>query len=490
MMARLFSLLLLAILSTGALANPCATGGRPFPVGDGSGTGGTGLKSDQSDGSGVGGTGHRDGSGSGGTGQQAHDGRGTGGTGQQARDSSGTGGTGVVGVITGFGSICVNELEIHYDAKTPVSVNGQSGRAEQLAVGQMVAVRAVGKGADLHARHIQVRHALVGRVEAVNQDGRLKVWGQWVSPPRMARVQPGERIKVSGYRVDAKHVVASRIDPAQAGEPDLLTGEVEWSEVGEAQVSGVRISLPDGANRPQPGQEIRASGRAEVGGLRAERIEADGLRGFMDKLDRLNVKDRLGPSGQPGKLRVGGVEFSLDANTRVKGASVRELQPGRLVQIEARQKEGRVVIERIEIRDEGGARDHEASTGDTAKAKRNSAREAGATPSAQETEDREEREAVRKSEADGHAASDRTDSHEKAAEKREREEKAEKPENDKAEKSEKAEKPEKLERAEKAEKQERSEKPEKVEKPEKPEKVEKPEKPEKIERPEKPEIDD
>ena len=221
--------------------------------------------------------------------------------------------------------------------------------------------------------------------------------------------------------------------------------------------------------------------------MRAERIEADGLRGFMDKLDRLNVKDRLGPSGQPGKLRVGGVEFSLDANTRVKGASAQELQPGRLVQIEARQKEGRVVIERIEIRDEGGARDHEASTGDTAKAKRNSAREAGATAPAQETEAREEREAVRKSEADGHAASDRTDSHEKAAEKREREEKAEKPENDKAEKSEKA---EKLERAEKAEKQERSEKPEKVEKPEKLEKVEKPEKPEKIERPEKPEIDD
>ena len=501
MMARLFSLLLLALLSSGALANPCATGGRPFPVGDGSGAGGTGLKADKGDGTGVGGTGHRDGSGSGGTGRQA-------------RDGNGAGGTGVVGVITGFGSICVNELEIHYDAKTPVSVNGESGRAEQLAVGQMVAVRAEGKGADLHAKHIQVRHALVGRVEAVNQDGRLKVWGQWVSPPATSRVQPGQRVKVSGYRVDAKQVVASRIDPAQAGEPDLLTGEVEWSEAGEAQVSGVRVRLPEGANRPQPGQEIRASGRAEAGGLRAERIEADGLRGFMDKLDRLNVKDRIRPSGQPGKLRVGGVEFSLDANTRVKGANARDLQPGRLVQIEARQKAGRAVIERIEIRDDGGAPDHKASGGDLPKAKRTSPQEARTSSSAQEAEERDERAAASKPEAEEADASDRTDKLEKAAgkpgreEKREKDEKAksEKPEKaeklEKAEKIEKADKPEKVEkperaeklekpeRVEKSEKPERPEKPEKLEKPEKPEKVEKPEKPEKIERPERPKIDD
>jgi len=201
MIERLFSFLLLAVLSAAAVANPCATGGRPFPVGEGSGMGGTGLQADQKDGSGIGGTGHRDGSGTGGTGQQV----------RTDGDGSGTGGTGVVGIITGFGSICVNELEIHYDAKTPVSVNGESSRSDQLAVGQMVAVRAEGKGASLHAKDIQVRHTLVGRVDAVNPDGQLKVWGQWVSPPLKSRVQPGSRIKVSGYRADAKHVVASRI---------------------------------------------------------------------------------------------------------------------------------------------------------------------------------------------------------------------------------------------------------------------------------------
>jgi hypothetical protein len=28
-------------------------------------------------------------------------------------------------VITGFASICVNGVEVHYDANTPVSINGQ-----------------------------------------------------------------------------------------------------------------------------------------------------------------------------------------------------------------------------------------------------------------------------------------------------------------------------------------------------------------------------
>ncbi|UUZ77687.1 DUF5666 domain-containing protein [Polaromonas sp. P1(28)-13] len=66
----------------------------------------------------------------------------------------GIGGTGIVGVITGFASICVNGVEVHFDAGTPVSDNGQPGSARQLAVGQVVAVRAAGAGAEVSARNI------------------------------------------------------------------------------------------------------------------------------------------------------------------------------------------------------------------------------------------------------------------------------------------------------------------------------------------------
>src|SRR5262249_47773517 len=52
--------------------------------------------------------------------------RGMGGTGISTRNTvtteRGLGGTGIVGVITGFSSICINGLEVAYDATTPVLI--------------------------------------------------------------------------------------------------------------------------------------------------------------------------------------------------------------------------------------------------------------------------------------------------------------------------------------------------------------------------------
>ena len=62
-------------------------------------------------------------SGLGGTGITAGANPGTGGSGG---GSGGIGGTGIVGVITGFASICVNDVEVHFDANTPVVDNGQA----------------------------------------------------------------------------------------------------------------------------------------------------------------------------------------------------------------------------------------------------------------------------------------------------------------------------------------------------------------------------
>lgn len=497
MMMRLVIVLLAATLGVNAWANPCATGGRPFPVQDGSGMGGTGLTAGVEDGSGMGGTGHGDGSGAGGTGQQA----------RSSGDGSGMGGTGVVGEITGFGSICVNGLEIHYDAKTPVSVDGQAGKAERLAVGQVVAVHAEGRGANLRASRIQVRHALVGRVEAVNADGRLQVWGQLVTPPLMSRVQSGQRIKVSGYRAEAKHVIASRIDPAANDEPDVVSGEVDWVQGKTAQIGGVRVRLPQGGETFGPGDEVRVSGKAEAGGMRANRVEPEGVRGFLGKVERLSVKDRVRVTST-GKVRVGNAEFSLDAKTRVQGGKVDALRPGQMVHVDARQKEGRLVIERIEIReaadrpeksessavklqrDQEDEEARESRGGDTAHATRGRAHEAEdahveKSERAEKSDRREGGEKIAKAEA----VRDRVEKRE-TPERSERTERTERSE--KTERVDRVEKPAKVERPDKVEKPEKIERPEKVEKPEKPErpeKVEKPEKPDKIERPERHEHD-
>ncbi len=310
MIARLLSALFFAALSLGVSANPCALGGRPFPVEHGSGIGGTGLKPADGDGSGTGGTGHRDGSGNGGTGKQVRDGDGSGsggtghrdgsgngGTGMQARqgDGMGTGGTGVVGEITGFGSVCVNGLEIHYDARTPVLSNGSPVAADQLAVGQMVAVEATGKGENLTARQIHVQHALIGRVQAV-EGGKVKVWDQWVSLPGTQGLKPGDRIKVSGYRLNAGSIFATRIDAAQPREADLISGEVEAVEGGVATINGVRVRLPEGTDSVKSGKEFRAIGKMENGGFKADRIEPGGKQDFLDKVDRMVLRTASAPA--------------------------------------------------------------------------------------------------------------------------------------------------------------------------------------------------
>src|SRR5262249_10194711 len=66
---------------------------------------------------------------------------GIGGTGQRAEVE-----VGVLGVVTGFASICVNGIEVHYDAMTPVALNGDLVSANALGVGQVVSVLAVGAG--------------------------------------------------------------------------------------------------------------------------------------------------------------------------------------------------------------------------------------------------------------------------------------------------------------------------------------------------------
>ena len=101
----------------------------------------------ESDGRGSGGTGHDDGSGTGGTGHG---------------DGNGSGGTGIEGFITGFGSVCVNGLEVEYqESALPPGL-------DHLAVGQRVQIDAIEHGNTLVAREIRVKYVVVGPVQHVN----------------------------------------------------------------------------------------------------------------------------------------------------------------------------------------------------------------------------------------------------------------------------------------------------------------------------------
>ena len=204
------------------------------------GMGGTGAVAT----GGIGGTGApADNGGVGGTGAAADNG-GVGGTGAPA-DEGGIGGTGIVGTITGFASICVNGVEVHFDDKAAISENGLPVSSEQLAIGQVVAVEARRSPRGLEARNIAILHAYEGPITAVaTATASMRVMGQPVRIAAGAHVAEGLRIgepvRVSGLRDARGAVLASRIDRA----PELAQVSAIGAIDRAGNLQGLALSRP------------------------------------------------------------------------------------------------------------------------------------------------------------------------------------------------------------------------------------------------------
>ncbi|WP_241771248.1 DUF5666 domain-containing protein, partial [Acidisphaera rubrifaciens] len=130
--------------------------------------------------------------------------------------------TGIVGVVTGFASLCVDGLEVALPATTPVRIDGAPGRIADLRAGQLALVGSVGQGDALTAQAVSVRHEVTGPVSRVLADGqKLLVAGQTVTVTdatwRAVPARPGDWIAVSGLRTPAGDIAASRIDRAPPG---------------------------------------------------------------------------------------------------------------------------------------------------------------------------------------------------------------------------------------------------------------------------------
>ena len=208
-------------LSLSAMANPCDDGGiGGTGIALSRGIGGTGITAKSS---GIGGTGITNNqAGIGGTGISETQ-KGIGGTGAQAQ--SGIGGTGIVGIITGFGSICVNNLEVHYYEDTPVDVDGEKISSQALKIGQVVAVRATGSGQSLIADHIHAYHQVTGPVTSVDMaGGKFKVMGQTVSSSAttLKGMKIGQWIAVSGLRNDDGSIAASQMCIRDRAQPVVM----------------------------------------------------------------------------------------------------------------------------------------------------------------------------------------------------------------------------------------------------------------------------
>ncbi|GLZ88065.1 hypothetical protein Pres01_41160 [Metapseudomonas resinovorans] len=432
---------------------------------------------------------------------------GIGGTGAPA-DEGGIGGTGIVGTITGFGSICVNGVEVHYDSKVPLSENGVPASTGQLAIGQVVAVEAHASARGLVARNIAILHAYEGPVTAVaSANAPLRVMGQPVRIAGDARVTSGLRVgdavRVSGLRNATGEVVASRIDRA----PKLA----QASAIGAIERPGELQGLALTNKRLAPNVEVLVRGNWNGRQLDVVQSRVDPGLPFEGRVRNV-VVEGLVHRQHGDRVELGGFTVQLGHGTSFSGGRSTELAVDQRVRVAGVIGAGRSIkAERIElVRDNpaGSIRqgsDHSGSgsgetetesehhgSGNSGSGSHDSVErvrtESSGRDDAGETRERIEREVEsasgeleRRERIETRESADRVETRERIEifENGVRVERIER-----IEKIERSDRPDKPDRVEKIERVERVEKPEKIEKPEKVERVEKVERPETVERPE------
>ena len=230
-------------------ANPCA-----LPDMNDGGIGGTGHTLDD----GVGGTGVRPDSGVGGTGRSVQDG--IGGTGQKLA---------VIGVITGFASVCVNGIEVHYDDNTQVNINGVQSTPTGLMTGQLVSMTAEKTAKGWNATRINTQDAVSGPITKVIGANRVEVAGQLVNLPNKLDGVPniglGQSLRVQGLRAANGEIVATSVTQSNSRQT-VITGKLDKRSNGSLGIGNMQI---DGlTTQANPGEFVSVTGEMTNGRLR------------------------------------------------------------------------------------------------------------------------------------------------------------------------------------------------------------------------------
>ena len=206
----------------------------------------------------------------------------------------GIGGTGIVGVVTGFGSIFVNGIEVEYDESAAVDIDGTAASVSALRAGQLVAVQADGPATAPHARTIAVRSVATGRIEALELgSGTLTIAGQPVTVPDGTwganRFGLGDWVKVSGLRRLDGTIVASRLDPAPPGVLQVrgqVVRDGAEARVGNLVLTGqAAASVKDRQFVVLSGEYV--AGRGQVSSVAADPLPANPAAYFGPATSRL-----------------------------------------------------------------------------------------------------------------------------------------------------------------------------------------------------------
>jgi hypothetical protein len=290
---------------------------------------------------------------------------GLGGTGRPAStpaaQEGGLGGTGVVGVVTGFASICVNGLEVEFDQNTPLQRDGQRAQARDLSVGQVVALQAVGQGDRLRATQIAMLDAVVGPIERVDAGtGHVTVMGQAVAVLNAVDIQglvPGDWVRVSGHRQASGEIRATRVQRVEAGQ-GRVTGSVTqqtsagW-RVGDTLIARGTAKWPAGL---VDGQEVSVQGRWTGTRLEAQEVQLNPTRQAIGGVQEVVLEGYVhGLSGS--ELQLGYETLTLGAQVRVQGSRRDQLRAGLAVRVRGKlDRDQHFTADRVTVRPDDGRR--------------------------------------------------------------------------------------------------------------------------------------
>ncbi len=298
----------------------------------GDGIGGTGIQSDvllrlvAAD-RGMGGTGISDHRGMGGTGVVAQNG------------NRGMGGTGIIGVVTGFGSICVNGYEIEMADSTAVTVENLPAAAADIKLGQVVEIEAFKPDGKLPAKNltaasVNVRMAVAGPVSSVGPDGTTAVIaGQTVRKSalsRAAQFNVGQWVAVSGLRRGDDVVIATSIETLpQAGREVLVAGPVRMDLDGRRRIGGLMVA----ASQLTAGQTAVVRGSGQGATFVASAVRTELPPDFTTRVATLSVEG-FATAMDAGQIRIGSITAGV--TQKVLAGALRTDLGAQVVQLEGR----------------------------------------------------------------------------------------------------------------------------------------------------------
>lgn len=233
--------------------------------------------------------------------------RGLGGTGlssgvPQTADR-GIGGTGIVGIITGFGSICINGREIAYDPSMAVLIEGAVAGPGALRTGQVVAIEAE-EGQPPRARKVSIFYQVSGPIDLVADTRAFRVAGQPViaragAVPPGVSLRVGDWINVSGLRAPTGEILATRFDQREPGRV-IVRGRLLGAP-GAYRIGELPVRLPPGSN-VAAGQFIVAQGSYDgemltIDSVTADLLATDPLALFGSNVSRFSIESFVNLTG-------------------------------------------------------------------------------------------------------------------------------------------------------------------------------------------------